>query len=120
MTTSRPVEASRETQASLAAIDGAPVGQDVQVAGAPRPVLHPVLELRLVAGALRAVVLVLAARVLLAQLAGAARELREAQQAVVHLVRDGQEARVVHVRVRGVHGIQVANREDLLLSGRHL
>jgi len=64
--------------------------------------------------------LVLAAGVLLAQLASAARERPEAQQAVVCLICEGHEPWVVHVWVCCVDRIHVVAEETLLPSGRHL
>lgn len=88
--------------------------------GAAGTVLHPILELRLGAGALSPVVLILAPGVLFSQFARATREDDEAQDAVVGLVGQGQEARVVHVGMGCVDGIQVPRAEDFLLCTRHL
>merc|ERR1711972_1203906 len=111
MTLSRKIPRGAEMPGSLAAIDGAPVGQHVQVTRAVRAVLHPVLELRFRARALRAEVLVLAARVLLAKLARAAGEYGETQEAVVHLVRQRQEPGVIHVGKLRCNRVEVVGEE---------
>merc|ERR1719263_647655 len=100
-------------------MNSAPVRQDVHVTRAASTMLHPILQLRLRASTLRAVILVLAAHIFLAKLARATCEDGEAEKAIVHLVGDGQEAWVVHMRVLHGHRIQVASHELLLCWIRH-
>merc|ERR1719203_2590753 len=80
--------------------------------------LHPIFQLRFGASALGTVILVLAASVLLAQLTGATGEHGEAEEAVVHLVGDGEKPWIVHVRMLRRDRIHVLLPQELLLFDR--
>ena len=86
---------------------------------AARAVVHPILQLRLDAGGLCAVILVLAAHVVLAQLTAAAAELGEPQRAVVRKVVQVHEPGVIGVRVIRRHRIKLTYKVWVRCGGSH-
>eukprot|EP00419_Tripos_fusus_P056610 CAMPEP_0172923510 /NCGR_PEP_ID=MMETSP1075-20121228/209868_1 /TAXON_ID=2916 /ORGANISM="Ceratium fusus, Strain PA161109" /LENGTH=78 /DNA_ID=CAMNT_0013784003 /DNA_START=91 /DNA_END=323 /DNA_ORIENTATION=+ len=76
---------------------------------------HPILKEGLMASALCAEVLVLAARIFLTKFTGTTCEYLEAKNAMVHLVCQRQEPRVIHVWVFRCDMIEAAALHELPL-----
>merc|ERR1712113_122910 len=97
---------------SLAAMNCGTVRHHVHVACSPGTMLHPLFQCRLRAATLSAIVLVLASRILFTQLPSTSRELCKPEQAVVHLICDGQKPRIIHVREMCLDGIKIVSKKE--------